>query len=115
MNHPGYIVHLCTRSAWQAAQHQGSYQTDSLAQTGFIHFSMPDQILQVANAFYRGLSDPVLLLIDVNRLKSELRWDHVADGIFPHLYGPLNLDAVDFITDLLADPDGVYRTVPKPE
>jgi len=115
MNNPDYIVHLCSHSDWQAALQQGSYQAESLAQTGFIHFSMPDQILQTANAFYHGLSDPVLLWVAIGRLQAELRWDQTDDGVFPHLYGSLNLDAVDFITGLLADPDGVYRTVSKPE
>ena len=37
-----------------------------------------------------GRDDLVLLEIDTDRLSAELRWE---DG-FPHLYGPLELEAV---------------------
>ena len=60
------LVHLCSRSAWITAQEEGSYQTESLTTEGFIHLSHPDQILKVANAFYRDLPDPILLWINPN-------------------------------------------------
>jgi release factor glutamine methyltransferase len=105
------LVHLCTRSAWLAAQNAGIYQAESLASEGFIHISRPDQILKVANAFYRGLPDAILLWIDPARLQAELRWEAVDADVFPHLYGALNLDAVVSISDLIPDPDGVFRTL----
>lgn len=105
------LVHLCTRAAWQTAQEMGCYQPPSLATEGFIHLSRPDQILKVANAFYRGLPDAILLWVDPARLSANLRWEGVDGDVFPHLYGALNLEAVTAISDLLADPDGTYRTV----
>ena len=104
-----WLVHLCTRAAWQAAQSQGSYQPASLSAEGFIHLSRPDQILKVANTFYRGLPDAILLWIDPACLIAELRWEPVDADIFPHLYGALNLDAVVAVSKLLPDPDGVFR------
>lgn len=111
-NQPQYLVHLCTRSAWDAAQQEGSYQPVSLAAEGFIHLSRPDQILNVANAFYRGLRDAILLWIDPTKLQAELRWEPVeAADVFPHLYGPLNLDAVISASDFNPDQDGIFRSV----
>ena len=104
-----WLVHLCIRAAWQAAQSQGSYQPASLSAEGFIHLSRPDQILKVANAFYHGLPDAILLWIDPARLRAELRWEAVDADVFPHLYGALNLDAVVAVSELLPDPDGVFR------
>jgi uncharacterized protein (DUF952 family) len=102
------IVHLCTRAAWQAALTQGSYQADSLDTIGFIHLSRPEQIQQVANAFYPNLSDAVLLWINPALLIAELRWEKAEDGLFPHLYGPLNLEAVVAVTDFHIDADLIY-------
>jgi len=104
-----YLVHLCTRAAWQAAQDAGNYQPPSLAAEGFIHLSRPDQILKVANTFYRGLAEAVLLWIDPTRLQAALRWEAVDADLFPHLYGALNLEAVAAINDLIPDQDGVFR------
>ena len=104
-----YLVHLCTRSAWQAAQESGNYQPASLAAEGFIHLSRPDQILKVANAFYRSLADVVLLWIDTALLRAELRWVAVDADVFPHLYGELNLEAVVAVSGLLPDAEGVFR------
>jgi uncharacterized protein (DUF952 family) len=36
----------------------------------------------------------VLLELDDAKLKAELRWESADADLFPHLYGPLNLDAV---------------------
>jgi uncharacterized protein (DUF952 family) len=36
----------------------------------------------------------VLLELDDAKLKAELRWESADNDLFPHLYGPLNLDAI---------------------
>jgi uncharacterized protein (DUF952 family) len=50
----------------------------------------------VASRFYAGQSPLVLLTIDIERLRSELRYEAPpgSDELFPHIYGPLDTDAV---------------------
>ena len=100
------IYHITTQAAWQAAKASGRYSPPSLANEGFIHCSRRDQVLAVANEFYRGQGELILLCIDEARLHAVLRWEAPAhpNGVaipsitgadqFPHLYGPLNLAAV---------------------
>ena len=100
------IYHITSRSAWAEARRHGEYRAPSLKSEGFIHCSTRKQALDVANDFYRGQSDLLLLCIDEGRLRAELRWEAPAhpkplkdsgasgDSLFPHLYGILNLDAV---------------------
>jgi uncharacterized protein (DUF952 family) len=38
----------------------------------------------------------------------------VAGTLFPHVYGPINLDAVISISDLLRDNNGVFRNIRLP-
>jgi uncharacterized protein (DUF952 family) len=97
------LYHIATIAQWQAAQTSGSYLAESLETEGFIHCSTETQILQVANAFFRGQQGLVVLEIDRDRLISEVRDEWVDAGgmfpaemstVFPHVYGPINLDAV---------------------
>jgi uncharacterized protein (DUF952 family) len=111
VKHPDWIVHLCLRTDWEQALQKGVYHCPSLGQEGFIHFSRPGQILQVANTFYQALPGLVLLWVNPQKLTSRLQWDPVEQTIFPHLYGELNLDAVIQVTDFYADEDGVFRKI----
>lgn len=106
------IVHICTKANWQEAISSGTYQPQSLELDGFIHFSKPSQVLSVANTFYSGVGDLLLLWIDIDKLTHELRWEKSDGEIFPHLYGSLNLDAVLTGTDFLPDKDGIFRKLP---
>lgn len=111
------IVHLCAHKDWLAAQAQGEYRAASLQTAGFIHLSRLEQILRVANAWYRGQTGLVLLWVAPEKLKAELRYepsDYEADAgeTFPHLYGPLNLEAVQKVSAFAPDEDGIFRTLP---
>ena len=112
------IYHIASRTAWQAAKRRGSYRPPSLTSEGFIHCSRRDQILSVANDFYRGETDLLLLCIDEGKLAADLRWEAPAhpqpvsaaatsrEETFPHLYGPLNLEAVAGVYDFVQAADG---------
>ena len=105
------IYHITTRDIWQAAARLGIYELDSLSVEGFIHCSKREQVLRVAEKFYLGQRDLLLLEIDPRKLLSELRWEpgfDKPDELFPHIYGPLNLDAVCNILDLQQAPDGHF-------
>ena len=106
------IYHITSRQAWSAAQTHGQYAADSLAQAGFIHCSKASQILRVANVLYVGQTSLVLLEVEPGRLTSELRWEPGADlqsELFPHVYGPLNLDAVVAVLDFAPAADGKFH------
>jgi uncharacterized protein (DUF952 family) len=106
------ILHLCQRGDWETAQHHGDYQAGSLCVEGFIHCSAAEQILLVANQFYRSTPGLILLWIDCDRVKAEIKWESVGKEIFPHIYGSLNLDAVYCVKEFKPDPDGFYRVLP---
>jgi release factor glutamine methyltransferase len=108
------LVHICQRKEWLSAQEQGIYISYSFNREGFIHCSQPQQILQVANTFYRGVSELVLCWIDPGKVTSEIKWEVVDEAIFPHIYGPINLDSVISVTDFIPDEDGTYRMIELP-
>lgn len=104
-----HILHITTPADWQAALEAGIYGADSLETEGFIHCSTAQQIVATANRFYAGQSDLLLLHIDPQALAAELRWE-MADGQdFPHIYGPINLDAVVEVEAFNPDADGSFH------
>jgi uncharacterized protein (DUF952 family) len=108
---PNLLVHICPREEWLQAQQTGIYRDTSLEQAGFIHCSQPEQVLEVANRFYVGIPELVSLWLDPERLTSGIRWENVDGTLFPHIYGPINLNAVISATDMLPDHDGVFRNI----
>lgn len=100
------LFHITTREAWEEAQERGEYRAPSLDTEGFIHLSKDRQWLPVANRLYRGVPDLILLTIRADRLRAEVRHEPVDASVYPHLYGPLNLDAVVEVLDLPVAGDG---------
>lgn len=107
------VVHICMKEDWDKALEIGCYSPASLNLEGFIHLSRPQQVLAVANTFFTNLTNPILLWIDPRKLKETIRWERVDNQLFPHLYGPLNIDAVIKINNLVPDQDHIYRTLPQ--
>jgi len=105
------ILHIATRSDWNSSEARGSYRCLSLRNEGFIHCSTSEQLLVPANERFRGQQDLVLLCIEVERLSSELRYEDCYDSgmIFPHVYGPIERDAVVEVLDFVPGDDGYFQ------
>ncbi|HTH18280.1 MAG TPA: DUF952 domain-containing protein [Magnetospirillum sp.] len=102
------IYHMCRRQEWQDAQGSGSYRGSFQdAADGFIHFSTATQVVESAAKHRAGQSGLVLLAVDVARLGPALKWEPSRGGqLFPHLYGPLSVEAVVRVADLPLGEDG---------
>lgn len=116
------ILHITSRAEWTDAQTRGEYIAASLNTEGFIHCSTEKQVLHVANAFYHGRNDLVLLKLDEAKLKPELKWEPPAaarpapgiseSDLFPHIFGPINLTAVASVLDFVPDSAGNFILPP---
>ena len=101
------IFHVTTAAEWTAAREAGMYTLSTrdrtLAQEDFIHCSFREQVDGVRQRWYSDLSDIVVLVIETDRLISPWKAEEVpgpSDGPYPHVYGPLNLDAVVDVREL---------------
>jgi uncharacterized protein (DUF952 family) len=95
------IFHIAMRDDWDAAARAGEYRAGTLETEGFIHCSEAHQVAAVANARFGGRRDLVLLWIEHARVRAEIKYEDASDGsgAFPHIYGPINTDAVARVTD----------------
>ncbi len=108
------IYHILSQADWAAAQTEGVYHPTSLETEGFIHCSAGCQVLRTANHYYAGRDDLLVLCIVVDRVQADIHYEDTAGlGMdFPHIYGPLNLDAVDQVLPLALDPSGNFILPP---
>ena len=114
------ILHLLSRKSWIEAQEVGQLIAPSVAIEGFAHCSTEHQMVDVANKYYRGTRDMVLLNIDPDKLTSPLKFEPPAhlDGspalphepLFPHIYGPINLNAVSEVIDFPCNEEGYFTS-----
>jgi len=103
------LYHITTRDDWAEAEIQKIYKPPSLTTEGYIHLSTDKQLLLSANKFYRGKSDLLVVAINEKRLDEHLKFESADDDSFPHLYGPLNLDAVVEVVGLPLGDGGEFE------
>ncbi len=95
----------------------GAYPAGTLEGQGFVHCSRLGQVLRVADTYYAGQKGLVLLVLDLQRLKPEVRWEpgtDKPDELFPHVYGPINLEAVVDVLPFEPEADGHFTLPPMP-
>jgi len=91
------IYHVTTEAEWENALQNGAYTTPSLPAEGFIHCSADDaQVAGVLQRYFAGKTKLLKLVIDTDKLKSRYiyEWSPSTADTFPHVYGPINLEAV---------------------
>lgn len=124
----GPIYHLTPAQYYQGQPQDQPYQPQTLAQEGFIHCTSGlDMLVKIANAFFADLPGELLALeIDPARLTAPLKFEPPlpppqtsAAGrqtftpgpqlLFPHIYGPLNRQAIVREFFLQRDHSGQWR------
>lgn len=108
--HPPITYHLLPRETWEQLDRRAPYRPGSLAREGFIHCTDGEaELMATANRYYR--SDPrpyVALALDRARIAAPVRYDDPAQ-MYPHVYGPLNLDAVLEARAVCRAADGAFQ------
>ena len=62
---------------------------------GFIHLSAAYQVRATAQKYFSGKADLVLISVAQENFGPSLKWEASRGGeLFPHIYGPLQLDAM---------------------
>lgn len=105
------IYKIAPANQWAEAEQAGRFAGSPVdLADGFIHFSTRAQAEETAARHFAGMDDLLLIAVDAERLGEALKWEPSRGGaLFPHLYGPLPLDAVVSTTPLRLGPDGRHR------
>ncbi len=110
-----FIYHITAATSWDAAQKAGEYRLSTrgkgLDDEGFIHCAYAHQVTRVDDRVFAGVRGLVLLVIDEGRGDAEI-WDENLEGsgeLFPHIYGPLKVDAVIDVLAFEPLSDGTFQ------
>ena len=112
---PPRIYHVARRVEWQAAAGSAVYAPAAFASDGFIHLCEAGSIEGVGSRYFRGQEGLVLLQVDPLRVQAPIRYEDLLGGglAYPHIYGPLNVDAVDAVIPFPPNPDGTFSVPPQ--
>ena len=96
------IYHITTSREWQKAKETGAYVAPALNEEGFIHCCDENQVDFIKEKYYSNSSDLVKLRIDTEKLTSQFvfEWSPSLEQTFPHVYGPINVDAVEVVEEV---------------
>jgi len=89
------------------------YVPEPFAREGFIHTTEGREAVAITlTKYYKSSAEPwVVLYIDQDLVMSSIRYDDPAE-VFPHIYGPLNRNAIVAVKDIGRAADGTFL---KPE
>ncbi len=112
------LYRLADLADWQAAQQTGYFASPDLAAEGFIHSSLPEQLLETARRHYAGRGELVLFEIDEAALTAagvrvEREWAAGRQDYFPHIFGPVPMAAVRRTWPFRADAAGAFALPPE--
>ena len=106
------LYHLVPADYWEGQPADRPYLPADYTREGFIHCTRGDELLVVvANRYYRD--DPrklLVLVLDADGITSEIKYEAGHDGVlYPHIYGPLNRDAIIEVCQMPRSLDGAYQ------
>lgn len=105
----GITYHLASREWYERRRENAPYVPEAYADDGFVHCTDGlDEVVQTANRYYRGdRRQYVLLVIDTAKVIAPIRYEDPR-RIYPHIYGPIDDDAIVGVLSMPRSPDGTF-------
>jgi uncharacterized protein (DUF952 family) len=103
------LFHLVPAAYYRDCDSAAPYTPAAFDDEGFIHCTDgADNVAAVGNRYYKDDRRMyIVLVIERAKVTPEIRYEDDA-GIYPHIYGPLNRDAITEIIPVLRESDGSF-------
>lgn len=105
--------HGTPKEYYQSLDPNQPYLPREFAQDGFIHCTDGREAVSIILTInYRNEpGEWVILYIDQDKVTVPIKYEDPA-GIYPHIYGPLNRDAIVAVAEAGRSPEGVFLLPP---
>lgn len=109
MSDDARYLHLVPKDVWERQQSRPTYVPEAYESDGFIHLTIGERnLIEVANRYYQQDGrDYTALELDKDRITARVHFDDDS-GRYPHVYGPLNTDAVLAVHPVRRGTDGTF-------
>ncbi|MGZ3748485.1 MAG: DUF952 domain-containing protein [Pseudobdellovibrionaceae bacterium] len=99
--------HMVPKTYYDAQSISADYFPAEFSKDGFIHCTDGEFMVSgIAYNIFKKLNDELLVLfIDKERVKSKIQYDD-PENLYPHIYGPLNREAVVKVIKMIRDRKG---------
>jgi uncharacterized protein (DUF952 family) len=103
------IFHLVPATYYRDCDASAPYTPATFLDDGFIHCTDGlDNVTDIGNRYYKeDLRMYIVLVIDLAKVQPDIRYED-PEHIYPHIYGPLNRDAIREILPLMRAADGAF-------
>ena len=94
--HPATAYKILTADQWAQFLADGVFNGAPVdLADGYIHLSTTDQLAGTLNKHFAGQTGLIIAEVDLAALGETVKWElSRGDALFPHIYGPLPMDAV---------------------
>ena len=108
----GLTLHLTPEDVWNRQADDETYVPEAFAADGFIHCTDGEtNLLKVGSQYYVADRRPYLVLdIALDRVTAPVRYEDPGH-IYPHIFGPLNRDAVVNVRRAVRLADGTFGAI----
>ncbi len=105
-------LHLVPTESWDRQKSGPTYVPEAYDNDGFIHLTIGEaNLMEVANRYYKqDARNYVVLELDKDRISAQVQFDDDS-GRYPHVYGPLNVDAVVSVRPVKREEDGTFLSI----
>jgi uncharacterized protein (DUF952 family) len=103
------VYKITSAQAWADAVSRGTFtgSPDDL-RDGYIHLSAAHQVVATAEKYYVNVPNLLLVAVAPSALGAALKWELSRGGdLFPHLYGDLPTESVQWVRQLPLAVDGL--------
>lgn len=90
-----FIYVLMSPDTLRESTGSGVFAPESLQTEKFVHASPANQLTRIANKYYLDNDTVHVAVVRKTKVVAPIKWEPATAGIYPHIYGELNMDAVE--------------------